>query len=224
MKDTNNRKFDTIIFDFDGTLVDTNEAILESWQYAARELLGHEFSYGELKATLGEPILLSVASLFPDQDPDLVVKTYRVFHHAHFEEMIKLFPGVYEMLDTLQSESYKLGLVTNRMRRTAEIGLRQFDLLKYFDGVVTVGEAPKDKPAPEHIWFALDKLGSRPDRAILVGDSQNDIIGGHNAGLLSVRVGWAVATDDGYGDQAAKPDYSIETPSELLTILNTLNQ
>jgi len=223
MKDIHDRKIDTVVFDFDGTLVDTNEAILESWQYAARELLGHEFSYDTLKATLGEPILCSVAYLFPELDPDLVVKTYRVFHHEHFETMIKLFPGVHEMLGSLQAKGYKLGLVTNRMRRTTEIGLKQFDILKYFDAVVTVGEAPKDKPAPEHIWFALDKLGSSPDGAILVGDSQNDIIGGHNAGLISARVSWAVATDDGYGEKAAEPDYVIETPEDLPALLAELN-
>jgi pyrophosphatase PpaX len=217
------RNIDTVVFDFDGTIMDTNEAVLSSWQYAARELLGHEFPEETLTATLGEPILRTTAYLFPDHDPNLVVKKYREFHYEHFADMIRLFPGVREMLDTLEASGYKLGLVTNRLRRTTEIGLKQFDIEKYFGAVVTVGEAPKDKPAPEHIWFTLDKLGGSADRAILVGDSQNDIIGGHNAGLLSVRVAWAVATDDGYGDSAAEPDYVIEAPSDLIKLLNKLN-
>jgi phosphoglycolate phosphatase-like HAD superfamily hydrolase len=128
------------------------------------------------------------------------------------------------MLDALEAGGYKLGLVTNRLRRTTEIGLRQFDIEKYFGAIVAVGEAPKDKPAPEHIWFTLDKLGSSADRAVLVGDSQNDIIGGHNAGLISVRVAWAVATDDGYGDSAAKPDYVIDAPSDLAHLVEKLNR
>ncbi|MDR0596393.1 MAG: HAD-IA family hydrolase [Clostridiales Family XIII bacterium] len=217
------RKIDTVVFDFDGTLVDTNEAVLESWQYAARELLGNAFPYEKLTATLGEPIMRTVAYLFPDSDPERVVKTYREFHHANFEKMIKIFPGVTEMLDALSEGGYKLGLVTNRLRYTTEIGMEQFGLTKYFGAVVTVGEAPKDKPEPEHIWFALDKLGSRPERAMLVGDSQNDIIGGHRAGLVSVRVSWAVATDDSYGNKAAEPDYVIDSPSGLLAVLGELN-
>jgi phosphoglycolate phosphatase-like HAD superfamily hydrolase len=69
----------------------------------------------------------------------------------------------------------------------------------------------------------LDKLGSEAKRAVLVGDSQNDIIGGHNAGLISIRVAWAVATDDGYGDKAAEPDYIIKTPEELPKLIESLN-
>jgi pyrophosphatase PpaX len=216
------RKIDTVVFDFDGTLVDTNDVVLSSWQYAARGLLGHEFPTETLTATLGEPITHTIAYLFPDHDPDLVVKAYRDFHHEHFADMIRVFPGVREMLGALEADGYKLGLVTNRLRRTTETGLRQFDIEKYFGAVVAVGEAPKDKPAPEHIWFTLDKLGSAADRAVLVGDSQNDIIGGHNAGLISVRVAWAVATDGGYGDSAAKPDYVIDTPLDLIHLLEKL--
>jgi pyrophosphatase PpaX len=199
--------------------VDTNDVILASWQHAARELLGREFPTETLTVTLGEPIMHTIAYLFPDHDSDLVVKTYRQFHYEHFAGMIRIFPGVREMLGALEAGGYKLGLVTNRLRRTTEIGLRQFDIEKYFGAIVTVGEAPKDKPEPEHIWFTLDKLDSAADRAVLVGDSQNDIIGGHNAGLISVRVAWAVATDDGYGDAAAKPDYVIDAPSDLIRLL-----
>ncbi|MDR3225601.1 MAG: HAD-IA family hydrolase [Clostridiales Family XIII bacterium] len=224
MKDGHNNKIDTIIFDYDGTLVDTNEAVLESWQYAARKLLGHEMPYDELKASLGEPILRSAAYLFPGWDSDLVAETYREFHRAHFQAMIKPFPGVREMLGALKSKGYKLGITTNRMRRTTEIGLKQFDLFSYFDVIVTYGEAPKNKPAPEHIWFTLEKMDSSPDRAILIGDSQNDIIGGHNAGLVSVRVNWAVATDGGYGEKAAEPDYVIEAPQDLFAILDALSE
>jgi pyrophosphatase PpaX len=216
-------RFDTAVFDFDGTLMDTNDAVMSSWQYAGRELLGREFPEGALTATLGEPIMRTVVKLFPNHDPDLVIKTYREFHHKHFSEMIRPFPGVTEMLEALSGSGYKLGLVTNRLRHTTEIGLRQFDIGKYFGAVVTVGEAPKDKPAPEHIWFTLERLGSSPDRSVLVGDSQNDIIGGHNAGLISVRVAWAVATDVGYGDAAAAPDYVIDAPSGLIDLLNRLN-
>jgi pyrophosphatase PpaX len=218
------RAIDTIVFDFDGTLVDTNDVVISSWQYAARELLGHEFSMETLTATLGEPITHTIEYLFPDHDSDLVVKAYRHFHHEHFADMIRIFPGVREMLDALEADGYKLGLVTNRLRYTTEIGLRRFDIEKYFGAIVTVGEAPKDKPAPEHIWFTLDKLDAAADRSILVGDSQNDIIGGLGAGLISVRVAWAVATDDGYGDSAAKPDYVIDAPSDLISLIENLNR
>jgi pyrophosphatase PpaX len=218
------RKIDTVVFDFDGTLMDTNDVVMSSWQYAARELLGHEFPSETLTATLGEPVMHTIEYLFPGHDPDLAVKKYREFHYDHFADMIRIFPGVREMLDALESGGYKLGLVTNRLRRTTEIGLRQFDIEKYFGAIVAVGEAPKDKPAPEHIWFTLDKLGSAADRAVLVGDSRNDIIGGHNAGLISVRVAWAVATDDGHGGSAANPDYVIDAPSDLITLIEKLNR
>jgi pyrophosphatase PpaX len=216
------RKIDTVIFDFDGTIMDTNEIVMSSWQYAARELLGHEFPEETLTSTFGEPIAHSVESLFPGCDPDLAVKLYREFHREHFANMINLFPGVREALETLCESGYKLGVVTNRLRRTTEIGLQQFDIEKYFGVVVAVGEAPKDKPEPEHIWFALDKLGSAPDRAVLVGDSQNDIIGGHNAGLIAILVAWSMAMGEGHGDATAKPDYVIGAPEDLPPLLRRL--
>jgi phosphoglycolate phosphatase-like HAD superfamily hydrolase len=128
------------------------------------------------------------------------------------------------MFVELAEEEYKLGLVTNRLRRTTEIGLRKFDIEKYFGVIVTAGEAPKDKPEPEHIWFALHKLGSAAEKSVLVGDSQNDIIGGRNAGVISVRVAWALATDEGHGEAAIEPDYVIDTPADLLKLLTHINR
>jgi pyrophosphatase PpaX len=218
------RNIDTVIFDFDGTIMDTNEIVMSSWQYAARELLGHELPKDTLTSTFGEPIAHSVESLFPGCDPDLAVKLYRDFHHEHYADMIGLFPGVREMLEALEGEGYKLGLVTNRLRRTTEIGLRQFDIEKYFGVVVTVGEAPKDKPEPEHIWFALDHLGSAQGRAVLVGDSRNDIIGGHNAGLIAILVAWSMATSENCSEDANEPDYVIDAPTDLLPLLHQLNR
>jgi pyrophosphatase PpaX len=224
MSDKADRKIDTVIFDFDGTLMDTNDAILSSWQHTARVMTGREFPEETLTATFGEPIPYTVSYLFPDHDKDTVISTYRKYNKEHFADGIDLFPGVREMLVTLYEGGYKIGLVTNRQRVTTEIGLDKFDLSRYFGAVVTVGEAPKDKPAPEHIWFTLDKLGSSADRAVLVGDSQNDIIGGHNAGLISVRVAWAVATDGGHGEAAARPDYIIDTPMDLVGLMERINQ
>jgi pyrophosphatase PpaX len=214
---------DTVVFDYDGTLMDTNEAVLGSWQYAGRKLLGREFDPGELTATLGEPVSVSAGALFPGVDSRTVIEAYREYQYEHYTGMIRLFPGVKEMLDELKAAGYKLGIVTNRHRPTAEDGLRKFGIEEDFLALVTVGEAPRDKPAPEHIWYTLEKMGSVPERALLVGDSQNDIIGGHRAGLVSVRVGWAVATDDAHGDKAAEPDYVIAHPSELLPLLAELN-
>jgi pyrophosphatase PpaX len=222
---------DTIVFDFDGTLIDTNRAVLESWQAAARELIGHEFSYDRLKTTLGEPLEHTASYLFPDHDTEESVAAYRRFHYEHFQDMIEVFPGVPEMLDRLKKEGYHLVLVTNRRRRTTEIGLKQYGLETYFDAIVTVGEAPKDKPEPEHIWHTLDLIGRGPEAvnggslpAILVGDSQNDMQGGHNAGLKTVRVGWAMATDEAHGNEAAAPDFTIDKPSNLFDVLDIINR
>jgi pyrophosphatase PpaX len=117
----NNGNIDTLVFDFDGTLVDTNDIVLGSWQNAARRLYGREFSLDELKATLGEPIMHTVEYLFPEKDPKAVVEAYREFHNENYEDMIRIFPGVPEMLDTLKTSGYKIGLVTNRLRHTTEI-------------------------------------------------------------------------------------------------------
>ena len=213
---------DTLIFDFDGTLMDTNGVILRSWQHTYRTLTGHEGDEEYILRTFGEPLELSLKNAFPDVPVEKSVDIYRTWHADHFSEMISLFPGVSEMLKEAKSRGYKMGIATSRVEETLYEGLQKYDLTDLFDEIVTVEEVSSHKPDPECIFKVLEKLGSNPENAVMVGDSRLDMMCAKNAGVKAVLVAWSLSLKGmALGDfpEAEAPDSIIRTPMELFDIL-----
>ena len=107
---------DTVLFDFDGTLADTNEMIIGSWQHTYRTLRGEEEPLENILKTFGEPLALSMEKAFPETPVDQAIAVYRSFQEEHFEEMIRPFPGMDELIRRLKREGYKVGIVTSRLQ------------------------------------------------------------------------------------------------------------
>lgn len=215
---------DTILFDYDGTIMDTNDLVIASWQHTFKEMGEPVRPLDEITSHFGEPIMDIIRFFFPDEDPDYVVGIYRSFHNSNFRERTCLFPGVMEVLEEFHSRGYPMAIVTNRVRYSTELGLDKYGILPMFGAVVCEGDAQRAKPFPDSIYLALEQLGSSVDRAVLIGDSQNDILCGRNAGVLTVRVAWAVATDEKYDGVAAEPDHTIDKPADLIKLLDELNR
>ncbi len=123
------------------------------------------------------------------------------------------------MLGELKARGYKTGIVTSRLWHTTEIGLKKYDMEQYFDAIVTCDDTDRHKPDPEPVNIALERLGSRPEESVMVGDSMFDILCARNAGVKAVLVSWALAVseEDKTGENA--PDYVIEKAEDLLDIL-----
>ena len=213
---------DTVLFDFDGTIMDTNDVIIGSWQHTYRTLRGEEGDLDYILSTFGEPLEYSMRKTFPEVPVDEAVRVYRDWHRAKFLEMIKLFPGVVEMLEEVKKRGYKTGIATSRVRLTLNQGLEKYDLGKYFDAIVAVEDIEEAKPAPDTILKVLDKLGSKTENAIMIGDSLLDILCARNAGTVSVLVGWSATlagkTKEDFAPDEA-PDYIIDKPEDLLSII-----
>lgn len=206
-----------ILFDFDGTVMDTNRLVINSWQHTFRTLEGKERPEAEILPTLGEPLNLTVAKVLPAFEPDRVVETYRSYHLNHFSGQIDLFPGIRELLARLKETRRRIGMVTSRQARSTLEGLRQFDILKYFDTVVTWEDTDRHKPDPEPIRIALRRLAASESDALMIGDSRFDILCARNAGVPSVLVTWAADSDSSAAGLG--PDYTVGRPGELLAIL-----
>ncbi len=213
---------DTVLFDFDGTIMDTNDVIIGSWQHVYRTLRGKEGDLEYILSTFGEPLEYSMEKSFPEVPTEEAVQIYRDWHHEKFLDMIKLFPGVTEMLKEVKSRGYKTGIATSRLRKTLHMGLEKYDLFKYFDAIVAVEDIEEGKPAPDTIFKVLGKLDSKPETAIMVGDSRLDILCAHNAGVPSVLVGWSATlagkTKEDFAPGEA-PDFIIQKPEDLLEII-----
>ncbi len=210
---------DTVLFDFDGTLMDTTDVIVGSWQHTFVTLTGKEGDLKKIYRTFGEILRDSMVKMFPDNDPDEAVEIYRSYHRDNFGERIKVFPGMRELLAELKSQSIKTALVTSRAYVTAMEGLESYELLEYFDALVTCDDTDRHKPDPEPVNIALGKLGSKPENALMIGDSMYDIMCARNAGVRSVLVGWQLAVTPEEINGENGPDYTVKTAEEILELI-----
>lgn len=217
-------KITTVLFDYDGTLMDTNEIIMESWQHTFRTLTGKEGDRKRILESFGEPLRTTMVKFFPDHDVDEAVELYRSYQVSFYKKRIQMFPGTPELIDGLKERGFRLAIVTSRLRPTTMEGLEKYGLTDRFDYVVTADDTDKHKPDPEPVRIALDKLGSRPEEALMVGDSMFDIGCGNNAGVRTVLVNWAVAAGAQQALNDYLPDYSISSPEELFGVIESIEK
>ena len=210
---TNNIK--VVLFDFDGTIMDTNEVIINSWQHTFRNLTGKEADVNMLLGTFGEPLEISIDKMLPEFSRDDAMRIYREYQYCNFKGLISLFPGVVEVLRELKEKDIKTAIVTSRLRRTTMEGIEKFDLHDFFDTVVTMEDTKKHKPDAEPAFEALRRLNIEAEKAIMVGDSKFDIMCARNAGVKSVLVDWSVAAQAESGIEN-KADFKIRSLKELL--------
>ena len=213
---------DTVLYDFDGTIMDTNDVIIGSWQHVYKTLRGEEGDLKYILSTFGEPLEYSMETSFPEVSKEESVKIYRDWQKEHFLDMIHLFPGVEEMLAEVKARGYRTGIATSRLSESLHRALSHFDLYKYFDAIVAVEDIEEAKPAPDTIYKVLDKLNARSENAIMMGDSRLDILCARNAGVPSVLVGWSATlagkTKEDFAPGEA-PDFIIQKPEELFEII-----
>ena len=229
-------KINTIVFDFDGTIADTNQLIVDSWQAAFRARTGKNGDLDYILSTFGEPLYKSMEKAFPDFDVEETVSIYRDYQKVIFRDEIKSFPGMVKLVHDLKAAGFKTGIATSRLRESTLIGMEVMDLVGYIDALVTVDDTTKHKPDPEPATICLNKLSSSPEESIMVGDSAFDMGCGKNAGMTTVMVGWSEAAKGAIESVAKvheaaeekevdifKPDFIVEEPEGLWKVIEILN-
>lgn len=211
-------KINTVLFDFDGTIADTNSLIIESWQSVFRHVTGEEADETKLTATFGEALDETMERWFCDRK-DECLKIYRDYQKDIFLDRIALFPGMKELILELKKQGYKLGVATSRRGESTIEALEKFGLIECFDVIVSCDDTQKHKPDPETVLIALERLGSKAEETVMIGDSIYDIMCGSNAGTHTVLVNWAVATCSEADRAACPPDHCIDSPEEVWNII-----
>ena len=225
-----------IIFDFDGTVANTNNIITASWQATLENYLGRSLPVREIEATFGEVLADSIARLIPDAPVNEVVDYYRAYQDSHQKDHeVYVFEGVRDMLKELRNRGCIIGVGTSRTEYSFIRYMEKLDLMDLVDVTVTINDVKSHKPDPETIDAVLLKMmaycnepcdadGMIPDSvrdaALMVGDTKYDIGCANNAGVDSVMVGWSHYVDE--EDMLAAgfvPTYRMETPGELLEII-----
>ncbi len=207
--------FDPVVFDLDGTVVDTVELIVESFRHATRSVLSEVLPDEVIIAGVGQPLMAQMERLSADHARELY-DVYREYNHRRHDELIRGYEGMAEVLDALKAAGRRLGIVTSKSHDTTEMAFRAVGLREHFDVVVTASDTAEHKPSPVPLRLCLERLGASPDGSMYVGDSPVDIEAGKAAGMATAAVAWGV-----FGREAllaAGPDYWLDDPRELLVL------
>ncbi|GAA3403349.1 pyrophosphatase PpaX [Paenibacillus hodogayensis] len=207
----------TVLFDLDGTIVDTNELIIQSFLHALEGETEQPYTRERIIPHMGFP-LQEQLRFFTGRDAvdELTVK-YRAFNLSKHDELVKEFPYVREVLAELQQRGIRMGVVTNKMRMTTLMGLKLCGIESYMETVVAIDDVERGKPDPESVRKALELLKIDAGEALMVGDSKYDIIAGRDAGVKTVGVAWSLKGEDHLRELS--PDYIIRDMRELLEIV-----
>jgi pyrophosphatase PpaX len=211
-----------VLFDFDGTLVDTTEMIYQSMRHAASTVLGRDDIPREtLLANVGQPLPRQMESIDAEKSESLL-EAYRRHHEENHDALIREFPGIEESLSRLQFAGIKVAVVTSKRRVSVEMALKHFPGLRtVVDRFVTLEDTTEHKPHPGPLLRGLELLGGVPrDEAAYVGDSPFDVEAARAAGLTSVAVSWGAFSEDRLRE--AKPDHLVPDIDSAVDVLLSL--
>lgn len=205
--------FKAVLFDLDGTLIDTNNLILESYKHTFKKHLDYIPDDKEIVKYFGEPLKITL-SRFDSERFEEMYKTYVEYNEVNHDSMVKEMDYARETLEELNRRGILLGVVTSKRRVMAERGLRLFNLLDYLDVVITPEDTVKHKPDPQPILKACEKLRLEPKDVLFVGDSHFDILCGKNAGAKTCLVKYTMLDLEELLN--FEPDFVIEDLRDIL--------
>jgi pyrophosphatase PpaX len=208
-------RYRTVLFDLDGTLVDSAAMILASFRHATKTVLRREVPDHELLAAVGGPGLRAqMEALAPDRVDELVEVYSR--HNVGLHEGLQACGGVLELLATVKDEGRRLGVVTAKRRATLALAFEVLpELKRFFDVTIAAEDTERHKPHPEPLLTALERLDEEPRNAAYVGDSPFDIQAAKAAGLGAIAVTWG-AIHSRERLEREQPDDVVDTCEELL--------
>ena len=186
---TKQRAFDLIVFDWDGTLIDSTALIAGSLQLAAGDVGLTVPSFQDAQHVIGLSLADAMAWLFPDLAPDqyrALIERYR-FHFLKRDHEVALFNGVRELLNALRQDGYLLAVATGKARHALDRALQQADLTRHFDATRCADET-FSKPHPKMLLELMEELMVEPARALMIGDTTHDMQMASNAGAAMIAV------------------------------------
>ena len=203
------------LFDLDGTLADSINLIVTSYQHAFREVAGHEWDETEIKSWIGKSLIDAFRDALGDELGEKAYASYTAFNEANTERLMKGYDGVPELLRDLNAAGVKTGVVTSKRRPPAEWAIRLCGL----DIPLLVGheDVLAHKPDARPLLRGLELLGARAEDAVYVGDAAVDVIAARNAGLPTVAVTWGAGVRSDI--EATEPLELCDTVAQLRAVL-----
>jgi pyrophosphatase PpaX len=207
-------RFPVVLFDLDGTVVDSGSIILASMRHATREVLGREYEDVELMQAVGGPGLEAQMEVFAPDRVDELVRVYRT-HNEPLHGELEACAGMEDVLVRLHEEGRRLGVVTAKRRATVELAFARVPLGHLFEAVVGGDETERHKPDPEPLLLAACRMNADPLETAYVGDSPFDIRAAKAAGMHAIAVSWGRIHDRARLERE-EPDAIVDSAEELL--------
>jgi pyrophosphatase PpaX len=215
-------KVNTLLFDLDGTLVDTNAIIVKSLEVVFETYLPEVQTSLELfKECIGPPLEVSFSRFTSKERVQEMIQAYRSYYKQHEHLYYSIYPNVIDVLTTLKAQGYYLGVVTSKFRDSALPSMVHYGLDTLMDAFVGLDDVSHAKPHREPVDVALSRIPHHTG-AIMIGDNATDIQSGQQAGIYSAGVAWAFKGKELL--HAVNPDYMLEDMTDLYGILNELNK
>ncbi len=206
-----------VLFDMDGTLLDSEGLSSEATDYGVHAITGRHLTDRENRSLTGQPVRKILAEWFPENNNSIYeagIEYYRTRINK-----IAPFPGVPDMLHNLNVK-YRMAIVTSTHREQAVEILRSVGIHDYFEFVIGQDDTAMNKPDPEPVFLALSRLNVSKEECIFVGDQPYDIIAAHEAGITAAAAIWGSGIKEVL--ETYHPDYILGRPEELLSLLNKL--
>jgi pyrophosphatase PpaX len=209
-------RWPVVLWDFDGTIVDSVQAIIDAHHVATERVLGIRLPETEIRKRIGEPAHRRIADLVPDRSDEVYAAYCEAFDEVA-PERTPVFPGIMEVLDGLNAAGVASGLVTSRPRDHLLNALDHFSLVGCFETVVALEDTTEHKPLPAPLLLAVAELKATAEGTVYIGDAVMDIASAIAAGTDSVGVTWGAGQ---IADLVAEsPTLIAHSPEQLASAL-----
>lgn len=217
------KKLDTILFDLDGTLIDTNKVIFESFKHAFEVNLPEVSLNDDLISSFVGPTLHQTFGNYTS-DADLIekmIQDYRSFYVDYEMGNFEIYPQVIDVLKKLKEQGFQLSIVTSKFREAAMPSFNFYGLGEYFDAFVALDDVEYPKPHRNAVDVALSRFPNHK-KAIMIGDNQSDILSGKNAGIYGAGVAWSFKGAS-YLEEV-NPDFMLQDMNDIFRVIKEIEE
>ena len=205
-------RWSTAVFDLDGTLADTINLIVESYQHAFRTVLGRQEDPDVIRSWIGRPLIGAFRDHSPEQADELY-STYLQWNADNTERLIRTYDGVIDVVGELRAAGVHVGIATSKRRESAQQAMDILGISPHVDVLVAMEDTDRHKPDPTPLLLALERMGRSSNGAVYVGDAVVDVLAGKAAGMDTLAVTWGAGLPEAL--HAVRPTAIASSATEL---------
>lgn len=206
-----------VLFDLDGTLIDTLDLILESMRYTTATVLGEALPDDVLMHNVGVPLAVQLDEFAPGRGEEML-GVYREHNARMHDVLVREYPGVDDALAALSERGMRMAVVTSKLHAVAQRGLDRFSLGRFFEFLIGSDDVDRHKPDPWPLLHVAELLGVDPRACAYVGDSPHDVTAAKAAGMIAVGAEWGVAARERL--VAAGADHLAGSMADVVSIFS----